>query len=62
MQQAQLPPPEYIAAGEQNPKQLLRLMDTDKKGKVSKAEFMAYMEAEFDRVDVNHDGQLNGKN
>jgi EF-hand domain pair len=56
-----LPPPQYIAAGENNAKQLLLLMDTDKNGKVSKAEFMAYMEAEFDRLDVNHDGQLDVK-
>lgn len=59
--QAPLPPPQYIAAGESNAKQMLLLMDTDKNGKVSKAEFMAYMEAEFDRLDVNHDGQLDVK-
>jgi len=39
-------------------KQLLVLMDTDKSGKVSKAEFMAFMEKEFDRLDVNKDGVL----
>lgn len=38
--------------------QLLDLMDTDKNGKVSKAEFMHYVEAEFDFADVNKDGQL----
>ena len=38
--------------------QLLDLMDTDKNGKVSKAEFMRYMEAEFDFADANKDGQL----
>jgi len=38
--------------------QLLQLMDTDQNGKVSKEEFMHFMEAEFDFADKNHDGQL----
>jgi len=38
--------------------QLLELMDTDKNGKVSKEEFMRFMEAEFDFADKNKDGQL----
>jgi len=38
--------------------ELLRLMDTDENGKVSKAEFMHFMSSEFDRLDVNHDGEL----
>jgi hypothetical protein len=59
--QAPLPPPQFIAAGEDHAKQLLLLMDTDMNGKVSKAEFMAYMEAEFNRLDINHDGQLDVK-
>ncbi len=59
--QAPLPPPQFIIAGEDHAKQLLTLMDRDKNGKVSKAEFMAYMEAEFDRLDVNHDGELDVK-
>jgi len=59
--QATLPPPQFIAAGEDHAKQLLLLMDTDMNGKVSKAEFMAYMEAEFNRLDINHDGQLDVK-
>jgi Ca2+-binding EF-hand superfamily protein len=37
---------------------LFELMDTDKSGKVSKAEFMKFMENEFDFADVDHDGQL----
>jgi hypothetical protein len=41
--------------------QLLELMDTDKNGKVSKAEFMAFMEAEFDFADRNKDGELDPK-
>lgn len=47
-----------VAAGLPATKKLLLLMDTDKNGKVSKQEFMSFMEAEFDRLDINHDGQL----
>jgi hypothetical protein len=46
------------AEADAHAKQLLLLMDQDKSGKVSKAEFMAFMEAEFARLDVNHDGEL----
>jgi hypothetical protein len=38
--------------------QLLALMDTDKNGKVSKEEFMSFMQAEFDFADKNKDGEL----
>lgn len=41
--------------------QLLVLMETDGSGKVSKAEFMHYMEAEFDRLDTNKNGELDVK-
>jgi Ca2+-binding EF-hand superfamily protein len=44
--------------GEANVKQLLLLMDRDQNGKVSRAEFMSFMNAEFDRLDVNKDGEL----
>jgi Ca2+-binding EF-hand superfamily protein len=37
---------------------LLLLMDTDKDGKVSKQEFIKFMEAEFDRLDKNKTGDL----
>jgi len=47
-----------VAAGLPTTKKLLLLMDTDKNGKVSKQEFMSFMEAEFDRLDINHDGEL----
>lgn len=47
-----------VAAGEENAKRLLGLMDADKDGKVSKAEFMSFMEQVFDRLDVNKDGSL----
>jgi hypothetical protein len=41
--------------------QLLVLMETDSSGKVTKAEFMKYMEAEFDKLDRNKDGELDVK-
>ena len=50
-----------LGAGEVEVKHLLLLMDADKNGKVSKQEFMNFMEAEFDRLDVNHDGELDVK-
>ena len=37
---------------------LLRLMDKDKNGAVSKNEFMEYMSQTFDRLDVNRSDQL----
>ena len=39
-------------------KKLLLMMDTNKSGKVSKKEFMSFMSKEFDRLDTNHDGEL----
>jgi Ca2+-binding EF-hand superfamily protein len=41
--------------------QLLQLMDTDKNGKVSKEEFMRFMEAELELADKNKDGELDPK-
>jgi hypothetical protein len=39
-------------------KQLLLVMDADKRGKISKQEWMAFMEAEFDRLDAEKKGEL----
>jgi hypothetical protein len=36
-------------------------MDTNKRGKVSQEEWMKFMEAEFDRLDADHRGQLDVK-
>ena len=36
----------------------LTAMDTDRDGTVSKQEFTAYMEAQFDKADADHDGTL----
>ena len=37
---------------------LLLAIDTDKRGRISKEEWMKFMEAEFDRLDTDHKGQL----
>jgi Ca2+-binding EF-hand superfamily protein len=41
--------------------QLLQLMDKDQNGKISRIEFMSFMSAEFDRLDVDHNGELDVK-
>ena len=51
-------PPTKAAAADADTKQLLVLMDQDRNGKVSKQEFMNFMAAEFDRLDINKDGEL----
>jgi hypothetical protein len=47
-----------VAAGEKAAKKLLLLMDKDQNGKVSKQEFMSFMEAEFERLDRDKSGEL----
>ena len=49
------------ALGEQDVKQLLLLMDTDKNGKISREEYMKFMQAEFDRLDEDKNGELDAK-
>ncbi len=51
-------PDSKVSAGLYKTKDLLLLMDQDHNGKVSKAEFMKFMEAEFDALDVSKDGEL----
>jgi Ca2+-binding EF-hand superfamily protein len=50
-----------LALGEPEVKQLLLLMDIDKSGKISKEEWMKFMESEFDRLDKDKKGQLDIK-
>jgi Ca2+-binding EF-hand superfamily protein len=50
--------PNVPAIAEQNVKQLLLLMDSDKNGKISKAEWMKFMSEEFDRLDTDKSGEL----
>ncbi len=54
-------PQDKLALGESEVKQLLLLMDTDKNGKISKEEWMKFMEAEFDRLDKDKSGDLDVK-
>jgi hypothetical protein len=61
-QRAAVPTPQdKLALGEPEVKQLLLLMDTDKNGKISKEEWLKFMEAEFDRLDKDKKGQLDVK-
>ena len=50
-----------LALEEVNVKSLLLLMYTDKNGKISRQEFMSFMEAEFDRLDKDKSGELDPK-
>jgi hypothetical protein len=50
-----------LAAATEAAKELLLAMDTNMSGKVSKEEWMKFMEAEFDRLDTDHKGQLDVK-
>ena len=54
-------PQDKLALGEPEVTQLLLLMDTDKNGKISKEEWMKFVEAEFDRLDKDKKGQLDVK-
>jgi Ca2+-binding EF-hand superfamily protein len=47
-----------FALANEDVKQLILLMDTDKSGKVSKQEWMNFMEAEFNRLDKDGSGEL----
>jgi hypothetical protein len=61
-QKASVPKPQdKLALGEDEVKQLLVLMDSDKNGKVSKEQYMKFMEAEFERLDKNKTGELDVK-
>ena len=56
-----LKPQDNLALGEGEVKKLVLLMDADNDGKVSKQEFMSFMEAEFDRLDKKKEGKLEVK-
>ena len=46
------------AAANADVRQLVRMMDTDRNGTVSKDEFLQFMSETFDRLDINRSGQL----
>jgi hypothetical protein len=54
-------PPDKATLAEENVKEMLLLMDTDKSGKISKDEWMKFMSAEFDRLDTDKSGELDPK-
>ena len=47
--------------GDDEVKQLLILIGQEKHGRITKQEWMKFMEAEFDRLDKNKSGQLDAK-
>jgi len=58
-QKAATPKPQNsLALGEPYVRELLALMATSKNGKISKREFMRFMEAEFARLDKENIGEL----
>lgn len=54
-------PRDKFALANQNVKELLLLMDTDKSGRISKREWMTFMEAEFNQLDKDGNGELDRK-
>ena len=54
-------PQDKLALGEDEAEQLLFLIDTNKNGKITKQEWMKFMEEEFDRLDKNKSGEIDAK-
>ncbi|MGD0570546.1 MAG: EF-hand domain-containing protein [Candidatus Sulfotelmatobacter sp.] len=54
-------PQDKFAQANENVKQLLLLLDADKNGKITKQEWMAFMEAEFNKLDKDGNGELDPK-
>jgi Ca2+-binding EF-hand superfamily protein len=54
-------PKDKLATADGNVKELLLLMDADKNGKISKQEWMSFMEAEFNKLDKDGSGELDPK-
>ncbi len=54
-------PQDKLALAEEHARELLLLIDTDKSGRISKQEWMKFMEAEFDRLDKAKNGALDVK-
>ena len=61
-QKASVPKPQdRLALGEDEVKKLLLIMEPDKKGQISRQEYMKFMEAEFERLDKDKNGELDVK-
>jgi Ca2+-binding EF-hand superfamily protein len=54
-------PQDKFARANENVKELLLLLDADKNGKISKQEWMNFMEAEFNKLDKDGNGELDPK-
>jgi hypothetical protein len=54
-------PQDNLAVANEHVKDLLLLMDADQNGKVSRQEWMSFMEAEFNRLDKDGKGELDVK-
>ena len=52
------PPAEYVDYLKMKPMQAMHMMDADKKGYVTKEEFMKFHEELFEKIDKDHDGKL----
>lgn len=50
-----------VAIASEKVKELLLLMNTNKEGKVSRQDWMEFMEAEFDRLDKEKKGEIDPK-
>jgi len=54
-------PQNKLALAEDHVKQVLLLMEADTQGKISKQQYMKFMEAEFERLDKGKKGELDVK-
>jgi hypothetical protein len=54
-------PQDKVAVASNDVKELLLLMDADNNGKISKKEWMSFMEAEFNQLDKEGKGELDLK-
>jgi hypothetical protein len=50
-----------LALGEEHYRELLLIIETDQGGMISKPEYMKFVEAEFQRLDKSHRGQLHAR-
>jgi hypothetical protein len=54
-------PQDNLALAEGDVRRLMLLIATNEKGKITKQEWMKFMEAEFDRLDKDKSGELDAK-
>jgi Ca2+-binding EF-hand superfamily protein len=54
-------PQDKLTRADGNVRELLLLMDADHNGRISKREWMSFMEAEFNKLDKDGNGELDAK-